>query len=391
MEVAKESDNHLFWSTQPVPQKQEVGEEGPIDVVKTPEEIRATPYKLPPSFEWYDIDIMNDTEAEELYTLLLENYVEDDQAMFRFAYSIKTLRWALTPPGYRKEYHIAVRNAKTGKLLGFISGTPQTVHIRDKSVKMVDVNFLCVHKKIRSKRLAPVLIKELTRRVNRNDGWQAIYTAGTEIPTPVTKATYFHRALNPKKLIDIGFASVPSRLTYSSYIRFLSLHQEFSIPGFRRACKRDMPQVLALLNDYLKQFTVYPEMSLEEAQHYLLPQEDVIGSYVVENPETHKITDFISFFHIQSSVIDNKKYDTFTATYCYYYANTTTSLKDLLADGIIAAKNEGGDVFNALEVMNNATVFDDLKFARGDGTLHYYFYNWRLNPIKPSEMAVILP
>lgn len=138
-------------------------------------------------------------------------------------------------------------------------------------------------------------------------------------------------------------------------------------------------------------FTVYPEMSLEEAQHYLLPQEDVIGSYVVENPETHKITDFISFFHIQSSVIDNKKYDTFTATYCYYYANTTTSLKDLLADGIIAAKNEGGDVFNALEVMNNATVFDDLKFARGDGTLHYYFYNWRLNPIKPSEMAVVLP
>lgn len=51
------------------------------------------------------------------------------------------------------------------------------------------MNFLCVHKKIRSKRLAPVLIKELTRRVNRNDGWQAIYTAGTEIPTPVTKAT----------------------------------------------------------------------------------------------------------------------------------------------------------------------------------------------------------
>ena len=38
-------------------------------------------------------------------------------------------------------------------------------------------------------------------------------------------SSYFHRALNPKKLIDIGFASVPSRLTYSSYIRFLSLRQ----------------------------------------------------------------------------------------------------------------------------------------------------------------------
>lgn len=54
----------------------------------------------------------------------------------------------------------------------------------------MQVNYLCVHKKIRSKRLAPVLIKELTRRVNRNDGWQAIYTAGTCIPTPITKAAY---------------------------------------------------------------------------------------------------------------------------------------------------------------------------------------------------------
>lgn len=52
------------------------------------------------------------------------------------------------------------------------------------------MNYLCVHKKIRSKRLAPVLIKELTRRVNRHDGWQAVYTAGTCIPTPITKATY---------------------------------------------------------------------------------------------------------------------------------------------------------------------------------------------------------
>jgi len=31
---------------------------------------------------------------------------------------------------------------------------------------------------IRSKRLAPVLIKEVTRRVNVTDIWQAVYTAG---------------------------------------------------------------------------------------------------------------------------------------------------------------------------------------------------------------------
>lgn len=82
----------------------------------------------------------------------MENYVEDDDSQFRFAYSVEMLRWykqlvnfmfrSLMPPGYIKEYHIGVRNAKNKKLLGFITGTPLTVRIRDKVVKMVDVGFV---------------------------------------------------------------------------------------------------------------------------------------------------------------------------------------------------------------------------------------------------------
>ena len=65
---------------------------------------------------------------------------------------------------------------------------------------MVEINFLCVHKKLRTKRLAPVLIREITRRVNLFDIWQASYTAGVIIPTPLATCRYFHRSLNPKKL-----------------------------------------------------------------------------------------------------------------------------------------------------------------------------------------------
>ena len=90
-------------------------------------------------------------------------------------------------------------------------------------VSPTQVNFLCVHKKIRSKRLAPVLIREVTRRVNRDAGWQAIYTAGVSIPTPITEATYFHRSINIKKLIDIGFAAPPRRITLASYIKYLAI------------------------------------------------------------------------------------------------------------------------------------------------------------------------
>lgn len=51
--------------------------------------------------------------------------------------------------------------------------------------KLVEINFLCVHKKLRAKRLAPVLIKEVTRRVNLEGIFQATYTAGVFLPTPV--------------------------------------------------------------------------------------------------------------------------------------------------------------------------------------------------------------
>ena len=50
---------------------------------------------------------------------------------------------------------------------------------------MVEINFLCVHKKLRSKRVAPVLIREITRRVNLQGIFQAVYTAGVVLPKPV--------------------------------------------------------------------------------------------------------------------------------------------------------------------------------------------------------------
>ena len=55
---------------------------------------------------------------------------------------------------------------------------------------MVEINFLCVHKKLRLKRMAPVLIKEITRRVNLEGIFQAVYTAGVVLPGIVAKCRY---------------------------------------------------------------------------------------------------------------------------------------------------------------------------------------------------------
>ncbi|KAJ0458082.1 putative glycylpeptide N-tetradecanoyltransferase [Helianthus annuus] len=87
-----------------------------------------------------------------------------------------------TPPGYYKTWHIGVRVKSSKKLVAFITGIPARIRVRTDVVSMAEVNFLCVHKKLRSKRLAPVMIKEVTRRVHLENIWQAAYTAGWFFP-----------------------------------------------------------------------------------------------------------------------------------------------------------------------------------------------------------------
>ena len=71
-------------------------------------------------------------------------------------------------------WHLCVRVASNKKMVACITAVPVLLNIKGTLKKMVEINFLCVHKKLRSKRLAPVLIKEITRRVNCNGIFQVM-------------------------------------------------------------------------------------------------------------------------------------------------------------------------------------------------------------------------
>ena len=100
----------------------------------------------------------------QVYTLLRDHYVEDTEGKFRFDYSIPFLRWALNPPGYIPDWIVGIRG--NGKICGFISAIPVSMVANGVSIQMAEVNFLCVHKSLRDKRMTPQLIREVTRRVN---------------------------------------------------------------------------------------------------------------------------------------------------------------------------------------------------------------------------------
>ncbi|KAJ6637006.1 Glycylpeptide N-tetradecanoyltransferase [Pseudolycoriella hygida] len=382
--------SYKFWSTQPVPKLDEkVHENEAIEANKPISEIRPEPYALPDGFKWETLNLDEPLILTELYTLLNENYVEDDDAMFRFDYQPEFLKWALQPPGWRKEWHAGVRVIKSGLLVGFISAIPGHVNIYDKVEVIVEINFLCVHKKLRSKRVAPVLIREITRRVNLTGIFQAVYTAGVVLPKPVATCRYWHRSLNPKKLIEIKFSHLSRNMTMQRTIKLYKLPDFPRTPGFRAMVESDVLSAHLLLAAYLRKFSLKPVFSIEEFKHWFLPQNGIIYSYVVEN-ENGDITDMVSYYTLPSTVMHHAVHKTVKAAYAFYNVSTKTPWLDLMNDALISARNLNFDVFNALDLMENKKFLLPLKFGIGDGNLQYYLYNWRCPSMTPEDVGLIL-
>ena len=337
-----------------------------------------------------------DDVLDEVHDLLVYHYVEDDDNMFRFAYSREFLRWALMAPGYKTSWMCGVRATpqepgKKGKLVAFISAIPVTMTVTSSSVSMVEINFLCVHKKLRQKRLAPVMIKEITRRVNLCGIWQAVYTAGVLLPKPVAECQYWHRPLNPKKLISVGFSRLGPRMTMARTIKLYKVPEAPTVPRVREMEEKDVGAVAALLETYLKRFQLAPTFTEEDVRHWLVFQKDVISSYVVED-DKGAVTDFFSFYTLPSTIIGNAEYDELKAAYMFYTVPGTHSVEELLQQSLILAKASGHDVYNALDILENGKggLLKDLRFGEGDGKLRYYLYNWRCPALEGTDVGLVM-
>lgn len=57
---------------------------------------------------------------------------------------------------------------------------------------------------------------------------------------------------------------------------------------------------------------------------------------------------------------------------------------------LIIARNTNHDVFNCLNIMDNKTILEDLKFGPGNGNLMFYFYNFGVQRLAPEEIGMVL-
>lgn len=163
---------------------------------------------------------------------------------------------------------------------------------------------------------------------------------------------------------------------------------------------------------YLEKFDLAPVFSVEEFQHWFLPQTGIINSFVVENEG--KITDMVSYYTLPSSIMHHQTHKTLRAAYSFYNVSTVTPWLELMMDALISARDVsllrvfatrklfkwralnvsclqlGFDVFNALDLMDNKEFLEPLKFGIGDGNLQYYLYNWRCPSMTPGKIGLVL-
>jgi len=329
---------HKYWEGEAIVQPGEAGiKQGMIKHFKK-EDVPQEPSKLPDGFEWAPFDVDNDDHVEELRAFLEKHYVEDEHGAFRLKYSAEKIRWVLSPPNVPKECHVTVRSTANGSLLACAMGMLKTYTFQGQKVKVLEGNFLAVHTKVRSKRLAQVVLAELLRKKRLQGIQHGIYTSNHSHPTPFVTCHFMQRYLNGEKLVLSKFTRCPATMSLQDFDKKLRLPKRESVKiqgAVRPMLKKDVPAVYKLFKDQQSKYRMHHRLSQEEVLHYLLPRDDVVWTWVIENPVDGKnvVTDFFSMYRITQSCVDPEAVKlgcTAVHIAClYFYGLTVNSIREI--------------------------------------------------------------
>ena len=139
---------------------------------------------------------------------------------------------------------------------------------------------------------------------------------------------------------------------------------------------------------YLKKKKLARLFSLEEFEHSFLPQPGVVDTFVLRS-SSGEVTDLCSYILAPMTLTHSRKHKNMLVAYSYYNVASTVSLVDLVGSALVLARNRGADVYNMMDVMDNAEVFKPLLFDEGTGSLSYYLYNYLCPAIVPDDVGLV--
>lgn len=394
-----------FWNDKPVglcDEKKFIP--GTIENHKTIDSIQKEQVALPPNCFWNEIE----NGIREVVTFLNENYVEDGDSKFRLLYSEDFVRWFL--PQGKSGWNISI--SSNGAIIGFVSAVVRKINLLRETIVVAEVNLLCVHKKYRKQNLAPLLISEITRRINLTGTFIAIYTSGSYLPQkPFLTTRYFHKYLNLNKLNDLGFTKFSNLdlaiklyqhkpLKYNgtgagtigaNRIKNAKLSEKKDI-YILRLCKPDDIEIVEKLFK-AERAEVVSEVIDKEKLESMLDDKGNKGPnfqcFVVEKIDlrtrSRNVSGFISTYDLNLLKVDTN--DVINSTYLYYSCGDISEAIPML---LTTLQRQGKDVFNSILTKSTLPVIKSHHMIPGSGFLHYYLYNYRLPVISAQQLSYII-
>ncbi|XWV25728.1 N-myristoyltransferase [Tupanvirus soda lake] len=331
----------------------------PFDISNTDTEIKIIksdiPKKnveLPNGFAFKTLGTNN---LEDIYGLLNNHYIEDDQHIVRLAYSKDFLYWYLKyiPHGF------VVGLIYKNKLVGVVTACFVDMIIYGKEIKVPYINLLCIQTKIRKLGLTPLLIEELKSRLCNIKMTYALFTGTNKLTKEFSVSKDYVIPINYPKLREVGFLT--EDLTPIPKLDENPLHLMTA---------SDIESVVPKLNKYLSKFNVKPYFTNDSAHHFLLPKKNIVYSFVNRN-KNGEVTDFISVYKNYLYCLKlNKVVSVAQLSFYFYDTLTLTQLVSYLLDKLPSYGIDQLVFRNTGENMDiNITKFST------HGELYYYFYN----------------
>ena len=137
---------------------------------------------------------------------------------------------------------------------------------------------------------------------------------------------YFHRSLDPKKLIEIGFSRLAPRMTMARTIKLYKLPETPQIAGFRAMQPGDVKECTTLLTSYLEKFKLHPHLRRKRGRALDFAEGRRRGCVRGRRSRDGGDHGPLSFYHLPcSTVIGHEKHNTLNAAYSFY--NVATSCR----------------------------------------------------------------
>ena len=379
----EEAENwkYNYWDKQPVSQLKDNNSLLNIINPNLHEEYSKMKQKEIPSYSWVTFDLNKEEDALAICNFLNKNYRLGQDDKFRLFYTEKYLRWSLG-----EDHIITGIRAQTNNSIGaIVAGSIKKYQVFDKELMLGDLNYLCVHPKLCEKGLAPILGKEIMRRLcERANITIGSFTTVRYVPTPVCRTEFYHRPLNFEKLYNCDFVCLENNMTLD---RAVSTHIVKYKDKYKteKVTRENSMVVYSMFCGHQDKYNYYQKYSYEEFNREFVDN-DVVDSFVMMD-DKDKILDFFSYYKLPSLVVKNDQL--INAVYMYMYTTLNVTILSVFKSAILQAHNDMFDVLNCTDIMENSEILYDnfSRFKKGSGYLYYNFYNLTCPEMTPQQIC----